>query len=389
MLSSVRSASRLISTVGAVGLLGLAVAACGGSNTGTASKAQFVVGFANPITGSEATYGVSDLNAVNMAVDAINAKGGVSGHKIKIISCDTKADPATGVSCAHLFVSDNVNAVIGFFNSDISIPASKILNEANIPMVSAASTNPQLTLQGYKNIFRICGTDNFQGQVEADFVYKVLHIKTAVAINDEETYGQGVSQFFSQNFKKLGGKVLTSQGVSASSTDFSSLLTQIKQMNPGVVQFGGFNPAAGLLVKQARTLGITAPFISDDGVIGPLFFQTGGAATVGSYLSSEPAPQDLASSKPFVNAYVKKFGNQPTEFAGYTYDAMELLANVVKKENSISASAIVKGLAATHSYKGITGVINFDKVGNNVTPQYLMYKVQPGGANKVYWNPNG
>jgi branched-chain amino acid transport system substrate-binding protein len=388
MERSWRGVLRSISVVSATGVLALAVAACGGSPSSSTSKSPFVVGFANPLTGSEATYGVSDLNAVNMAVEALNAKGGVAGHKIQLITCDTKADPATGIACAHLFVSDKVNAVIGFFNSDISIPASGILHQADIPMVSGASTNPELTLQGYKNVFRVCGTDNFQGQVEAEFAYKVLHVRTAVAINDEETYGQGVSQYFAQNFTKLGGRILSAQGVNASATDFSSLLTQIKGLNPGIIQFGGFNPAAGLLVKQARSLGITAPFISDDGTIGPLFYQTGGSATVGAYLSSEPAPQDLATSRTFVADYVKKYGSQPTEFAGYNYDVMELLAHVVQTEGSTSAAAIIKGLAATHDYKGITGVIDFDSVGNNITPQYLIYKVQPDGSSSVYWNPN-
>ncbi|MDA8329977.1 MAG: branched-chain amino acid ABC transporter substrate-binding protein [Candidatus Dormibacteraeota bacterium] len=379
---------RPVSLMAGAGVLALVVAACGGSPSTSTSKSPFVVGFANPLTGSEATYGVSDLNAVTMAADSLNAQGGVAGHKIQIVQCDTKADPATGIACAHLFVSDKVNAVIGFFNSDISIPASGILHQAGIPMVSAASTNPQLTLQGFKNVFRICGTDNFQGQVEAEFAYKVLHVRTAVAINDEETYGQGVSQYFAQNFAKLGGTVLSSQGVNASATDFTSLLTQIKGLNPGIIQFGGFNPAAGLLVKQARSLGITAPFISDDGTIGPLFYQTGGSATVGAYLSSEPAPQDLATSKTFVSDYVKKYGNQPTEFAGYSYDAMELLGHVVQTVGSDSPAAIIRGLAAVHDYKGITGVINFDSVGNNVTPQYLIYKVQPDGSSTVDWNPN-
>ncbi|MHB8323609.1 MAG: branched-chain amino acid ABC transporter substrate-binding protein [Candidatus Dormibacteria bacterium] len=372
----------------ATGGLALLMAACGSTATTTATKAPLVIGFANPITGAEATYGVSDLNAVNMAAAQLNAKGGVNGHKIQIISCDTKADPATGIACAHLFVSDNVNAVIGFFNSDISIPASGILHAAGIPMVSGASTNPQLTLQGFKNVFRICGTDNFQGQVEADFVYNVLHIKTAVAINDEETYGEGVSQYFVSNFEKLGGRVLSQQGVSASATDFSSLLTQIKGLNPGVIQFGGFNPAAGLLAKQAKSLGINVPFISDDGTIGPLFYQTGGTATVGAYLSSEPSPQDLATSKSFVTNYVKKYGNQPTEFAGYNFDCVNVIAQAVLAANSQTHAAIIQGLAGIHTYHGITGVVDFNNVGNNVTPQYLIYKVQPGGGNSVYWNPN-
>lgn len=361
-----------------------------------AAASQFVVGFANPITGAEATYGVSDQHAVEMAAAQINKAGGVLGQQIKIISCDTQATPAIGVACANAFVSDHVNAVIGFFNSSISIPASAILHTANIPMVTGASTNPTLTLQGFKNVFRLCGTDNYQGAVEADFAYKQLHVKRVVVLNDEETYGQGVSSFFSSTFKKLGGTVVAPQGINAAAADFSSVLTQIKGITPAIqaIQFGGFNPAAGLLVKQARALGITVPFITDDGVIGPLFYQTGGAATVGSYLSSAPSPQDLAhvkgASKPaqtFLKAYVAKYG-QPTNFAAYNYDCLYVLASAAKAEHGTSAGDLIKGLAATHKYQGVTGIVNFNKIGNNVTPQYLMYKVQSNGANKIFWNPN-
>lgn len=393
--------SRRLMALRCIGALAAASAMATGASlawatTPVGASSQFVVGFANPLTGSEATYGVSDQHAVDMAQAQINKAGGVDGHQIKIISCDTQATPAIGVACANSFVSDHVNAVIGFFNSSISIPASKILHTADIPMISAASTNPTLTLQGYKNVFRVCGTDNYQGAVEADFAYKVLHVKRVVAVNDEETYGQGVASFFSKTFKSLGGKVVESEGINAAATDFTSVLTQIKGITPSVqaIEFGGFNPAAGLLVKQARGLGITIPFISDDGVIGPLYYQTGGTATVGSYLSSAPTPQDLAhakgatkAAKTFLKAYVGKYG-QPTNFAAYSYDCVYVLATAAEKEHGLSARDIIKGLAATHDYHGVTGIVNFNSIGNNVTPQYLMYKVQPGGGNKIFWNPN-
>lgn len=382
---------------GAVGVV-LAVAATASVmlSAPVAASSPFVIGFGNPLTGSEATYGVSDEHAVDMAASQINKSGGVDGHQVKIDACDTQGTPAIGVACANSFVSDHVNAVVGFFNSDISIPASAILHTANIPMVSAASTSPTLTEQGFNNVFRVCGTDNYQGEVEADFAYKELHVKRAVALNDEETYGQGVASFFSQNFKKLGGKVLESEGINADATDFTSVLTQIKSLSPSVqvIEFGGFNPAAGLLVKQAHGLGLDVPFISDDGVIGPLYYQTGGQATVGSYLSSSPTPQNLAQgkgaipqAKTFLKDYVKQFG-QPTQFAGYSYEAVEVIAQAAEHEHSISADSVIKGLAATHSYHGATGVVDFDSIGNNITPQYLIYKVKPGGGNLALWNPN-
>ncbi|MGH7641193.1 MAG: branched-chain amino acid ABC transporter substrate-binding protein [Candidatus Dormibacteria bacterium] len=359
--------------------------------TAPASAASsFVIGFANPITGSEATYGVSDLNAAQMAANQLNAKGGVDGHKIKLITCDTKGVPATGTACADEFVTDDVNAVIGFFNSSISLPASGILHRAGIPMVSGASTNPQLTEQGFKTVFRVCGTDNYQGLVEAEFAHKVLKDKYAVALNDEETYGEGVANYFAQNFKKEGGHIVAAEGIDATATDYSSVLTQINSLSPKpqVIEFGGFNPAAGLLVKQARGLGMTQTFISDDGVIGPLFYQTGGSATVGSYLSSEPEPQQLPTSKHFVKEYVHKYHAQPTEFAGYVYDCLNVIATAAKSEHGITHRDLVKGLAKIHTYKGVTGVVNFNKIGNNITPQYLMFKVINASTNKVDWNPN-
>lgn len=353
-----------------------------------AGGAPIVIGFANPLTGSEASYGQSDLKAVELAAAQINAKGGVLGRPIKILPWDTKADPATGVAGANYFVTQKVTAVIGFFNSSISIPASAILHRADIPLVSAASTNPALTAHGYKNVFRVCGTDNFQGTDQALFLYKVLHIKTAVALNDEEVYGEGVSQYFQKEFKKLGGKILLTEGVNANQTDFSSLLTQIKSRKPGAIEFGGFYTAAGLMVKQAASLGIKTVWMQDDGTIGPQYTQIGGAATAGTYLSSEPAPQNLVSAKTFVRQYVAKYHAQPTEFAGYNYDAMMLIAHAMAIAKGTSAGAIIRALAKTKGYRGVTGPITFDKVGNNTTATYLIFQVKKHKLAQVpIWNP--
>jgi branched-chain amino acid transport system substrate-binding protein len=380
----VRRATALVATLSVV------AAAAAPATLAASRKAAgppIVIGFANPLTGSEASYGQSDLKAVELAAAQLNAKGGVLGRPIKILQWDTKADPATGVAGANYFVTQNVTAVIGFFNSSISIPASAVLHRAGIPMVSGASTNPKLTEQGFKNVFRVCGTDNFQGTDQALYLYNVLHVKTAVALNDEEVYGEGVSQYFQQEFKKLGGKILLSEGVSANQTDFSSLLTQIKSLHPGAVEFGGFYTAAGLMVKQAASLGLKTIWMQDDGTIGPQYTQIGGKATVGTYLSSEPAPQNLASAKTFVAQYVAKYHSQPTEFAGYNYDALMLIAHAIAVAKSTDHGAIIRALAQTKDYPGVTGPITFDAVGNNVTAAYLIFKVLPNLSQVPIWNP--
>jgi branched-chain amino acid transport system substrate-binding protein len=377
-------------TAASVVAAALLAAGTAGSSAQAARKASgppIVIGFANPLTGSEASYGQSDLKAVELAAAQINAQGGVLGRPIKILQWDTKGDPATGVAGANYFVTQNVTAVIGFFNSSISIPASVVLHRAGIPMVSGASTNPKLTEQGFKNVFRICGTDNFQGTDQALFLYKVLHVKTAVALNDEEVYGEGVSQYFQKEFTKLGGKILLSEGVSANQTDFSALLTKIKSLHPGAVEFGGFYTAAGLMVKQAASLGLKTIWMQDDGTIGPQYTQIGGKATVGTYLSSEPAPQDLASARTFVAQYVAKYHSQPTEFAGYNYDALRLIAHAIEVAKSTNHAAIIRALAKTKNFPGVTGPITFDAQGNNITAAYLIYKVLPNLSQVPVWNP--
>jgi len=376
---------------GIAALVALSLVAVSGSLAGAArhhaSGPPIVIGFANPLTGSEASYGQSDLKAVELAVAQVNAKGGVLGRPLKLLPYDTKADPATGVAGANYFVSQHVTAVIGFFNSSISIPASAILHRADIPLVSAASTNPKLTEQGFANVFRVCGTDNFQGTAQADFLVKELHLKTAVALNDEEVYGEGVSQYFQAEFKKDGGKVLMSEGVSANQTDFSALLTQIKAMHPQVIEFGGFYTAAGLMAKQAAALGIKAVWMQDDGTIGPEYTQIGGKATLGTYLSSEPAPQDIASAATFIRQYVAKYHQQPTEFAAYNYDALNIIAHAIAAARSTGAGPVIKALARTKNFPGATGTVTFGPTGNNLTAAYLIYAVKKGLKTVPIWNP--
>lgn len=378
---------RAAAVCAAAGLLGASAAPSALAAAHKASGPPIVIGLASPLTGSEASYGQSNLKAVLLAAAQVNAKGGVLGRPIKILQWDTKGDPATGVAGANYFVTQNVTAVIGFFNSSISIPASAVLHRAGIPMVSAASTNPKLTEQGFKNVFRVCGTDNFQGTDQALYLYKVLHVKTAVALNDEEVYGEGVSQYFQQEFKKLGGKILLSEGVSANQTDFSSLLTQIKALHPGAVEFGGFYTAAGLMVKQAAALGLKTIWMQDDGTIGPEYTQIGGKATVGTYLSSEPAPQNLASARTFVAQYVAKYHSQPTEFAGYYYDALMLIVHAIQVAKSTDHAAVIAALAKTKNFPGVTGPITFNAQGNNVTATYLIFKVLPNLSQVPVWNP--
>ena len=154
------------------------------------------IGVAGPMTGDQAKMGTDFKNGVALAIDEWNAKGGVLGKKIRVLIEDDQHDPKQAVSIANKLVNEGVAGVIGHFNSSCSIPASDVYNRAGIPMITPASTNPQLTERGYRGVFRVCGRDDQQGRVAAQFAITQLKVKKVAVIHDKTTYGQGLADEF-------------------------------------------------------------------------------------------------------------------------------------------------------------------------------------------------
>ena len=279
----------LISAVSSLGILAAAIV-LSGSSTG-----DFVLGIGLPLTGSNATYGQASMESEQLAIDYLNAHGGILGHPVKVISWDTKADPATGVAGAHNFVSQNVNAVVGFFNSDVTVPAIRILEQANIPLFGDNPSTPKLASLNLKNFIRLTGDDALEGVIQAQFAIKKLNAKTVVALDDQEAFGEAFAQAFVDEFKKEGGQVLDYEGVDPTANDYSSILTKVASLKPDLFEFSGFYQPAGLLIKQARQMGITSTYITDSAVYGDKYLQIAGKAAVGSYMTNNPAANVAAT----------------------------------------------------------------------------------------------
>ena len=218
------------------------------------------IGAAGPLTGDLATFGADQLNGMKLAVEEWNAKGGVLGKKIVIVEGDDQRDPKQAVSAANKLVNEGVVGVVGHFNSNCSIPASEVYHKANIPQISHGSTNPKLTEQGFDNVFRVCGRDDQQGKVSADFAVNVLKVKRVAVIHDKTTYGQGLADEFRKALDKKA-EVLLYEGIGIGEKDYSPVVTKIKALNPDLVFFGGLYVEGGLLIKQFKAVGGTAPFI--------------------------------------------------------------------------------------------------------------------------------
>jgi len=353
--------------------------------TGCQKKSDSIkIGVAGPMTGDQSKFGTDFKNGVSLAVEEWNAKGGVLGKKIELIIGDDQHDPKQAVSVANKIVNDGAVAIIGHFNSSCSIPASDIYNRGSLPMISPGSTNPQFTEKGYKGVFRVCGRDDQQGKVGADFTNSQLKAKKIAVIHDKTTYGQGLADEFK---KALGDKIeiVFYGGVIQGDKDFKGVLTTVREKKPELIFFGGIYPEMGLLVRQARELGMKTPFMSGDGSIDQKFIEIAGSqAAEGTYLTFSPDPKNISSAKDFISKYNAKFG-EIGPYSIYAYDAANILLSAIKEANTTEGTKIIEKLHALE-FAGAVGKIKFDDKGDVTAPPYVVWTTKDGKFEEL-WKP--
>ncbi len=346
------------------------------------------IGIAGPMTSDQAKMGMDFKNGVSLAVEEWNNKGGVLGKKIEMIISDDQHDPKQAVSVANKMVNDGVIGVIGHFNSSCSIPASDVYNRAGIPMITPASTNPLLTEEGYKKgykgVFRVCGRDDQQGKIAADFVINYLKLKNVAILHDKTTYGQGLADEF-KKFLENKVNVVYYGGVVQGERDFKMVLTAIKVKKPELIFFGGIYPEAGLLVKQAKELGLESKFMSGDGTIDPKFIEIAGApAAEGTFLTFSPDPKNIPSAKDFIDKYRSRYG-EIGPYSIYAYDATNIMLAAIKEANSIEGGSIIDKLHSME-FNGAIGKIKFDSKGDVTISPYVVW-ITKSGKFEEYWKP--
>ncbi len=342
------------------------------------------VGVAGPMTGDQAKMGTDFKNGVSLAIEEWNAKGGLLGKKISLLEADDQHDPKQAVSVANKAVNEGVVGLIGHFNSSCSIPASDVYNRAGIPMITPGSTNPQLTEKGYRGIFRVCGRDDQQGKVGAEFVAEKLRLKSVAVIHDKTTYGQGLADEFK---RFISGKVevVYYGGIIQGDKDFKTVLTVIREKRPELIYYGGIYPEMGLLVKQARELGIGAPFMSGDGSIDPKFIEIAGPkAADGTYLTFSPDPRNIPTAKVFIDDYQKRFG-EIGPYSVYAYDAANILFTAIKEAGTAEGRAVAEKLHSSE-FSGALGKIRFDEKGDVTASLYVVWITREGQFIE-YWRP--
>jgi len=363
-------------------LLGMAIA--GLVSVSAVAADDIVIGMAGPMTGDQAKLGRDVERGARLAVEEWNAKGGIAGKKIRLEVGDDQHDPKQAVAVAHKMVNAGIVGMVGHFNSSASIPASSVYNDAGIPMITPASTNPQLTEQGFWNVFRVCGRDDQQGKVAADFILRKLAAKQVAILHDRTTYGKGLADEV-KRYIGTKAEIVFYDGITQGDKDFRSLLTTVKAKNPAVYFFGGIYPEGGVIAKQAREVGLAAPLVSGDGMYDPEFVKIAGAAAEGSYLTFTPDPEKLPNAKGFLQKYKAKHGAELAPYAIYSYDAANILLTAVSRAKNREGKTIA-GEIRKMQYDGASGHVEFDAKGDVKEAPYVVWQTR-GGKFEEFWKP--
>lgn len=360
-------------------LVALAVLGLGAS----LAQAQEVIklGVAAPLTGTQAHLGKDIENGVRLALDEYNAKGvTLGGKKVKfeLQAEDDQADPKTATTVAQRLADSGVKGVVGHLNSGASIPASRIYNEAGLPQVSPASTNPKLTQQGFKATFRTIANDVQQGLAIGKYAATKLGKKVAL-IDDRTAYGQGLADEVEKAVKANGGSLTGREFTSDKATDFLAILTRIKAQNPDVIVYSGMDTQAGPMLKQIKQLGINAKFITGDGGCTGEVIKLAGDAIGGSAYCTQPGlPLDkMPGGKNFNERFKKRFNADVQIYAPYSYDAASAIIEAMKAANSADPAKYAPAIGKVN-FPGVIGTVAFDAKGDIKDGAVTVYQFKAG-----------
>lgn len=333
------------------------------------------------LTGDIATFGQTTHEGMQLAVEEINAAGGIGGKQVKLITEDDQGKPEQAALVAEkLITRDKVHVLIGEVASSNSLAAAPIAQRNKIPMVSPSSTNPKVTQQG-DYIFRVCFIDPFQGKVVAKFATETLKAKTAVILRDQKAdYSIGLADVFAREFPAMGGKILADKAYVAGDVDFKAQLTSFRELKPDVIYVPGYYSEVGLIAKQARQLGLKQPLLGSDGWESEELYKIGGAALESTYFSNHSAPDSTEPVvKDFVAKYKARYQHTPGALAMLGYDAVKVVADALARSKSLRGADIRDALASTKDFAGVTGNLTIDAERNAVKSAVIL-QIKKGKA---------
>ncbi|WP_353979964.1 branched-chain amino acid ABC transporter substrate-binding protein [Salinicola endophyticus] len=335
------------------------------SGPALAQDGPITIGVQAPTTGSEATYGKDMLNAIGLAADEINAKGGLlGGRQITLVSGDTACDPQQSVNAASRLASQEVVGVVGGYCSGATQPTLKIYGDANIPFVIVAANSTQLIPANPGNAFMINSTGADQAKTAVDF-FAGKGIDKLAIVNQGDAYSQDLANLTRDAWTAAGHELSAFEYVNKGEQDFSALVNKIRGSGAQAVFWTAYYADGGLLIRQLRQRGFQGTIAVGDGSNSPKLFDIAGQAAEGVYAFSNPTADFLPAAKQFISDYQAKFDTAPGPYAPLAYDGMQLMAWAIDKAGSTDADAIIKALGSADGKEWLAGPISF-------TPQHTL-----------------
>jgi branched-chain amino acid transport system substrate-binding protein len=343
-----------------------------------------LLGEVGSLTGSEATFGISTQRGIQLAIEQVNAAGGVkladgTQKKVAVRVYDDQGKPEEAANAVtRLINQDKVKVILGEVASSNSLAMAPKAQAAQVPMITPSSTNPKVTEVG-DFIFRVCFIDPFQGLVMAKYASESLQLKNIAVLKDNKSdYSIGLSRVFMEEFKKLGGNIVAEEAYSKGDTDFRGQLTAIKGKKPDAIYVPGYYTDVGVIARQARELGIKAPLLGGDGWESEKLFELGGSAIEGSYFSNHYSSEDPNPRvQNFISAYKGRFDVMPDSLSALGYDAAMVAIQAISRARDLSGPAIRDEIAKTADHPGVAGTITLNEQRNAVKPAVIL-QVQDG-----------
>ncbi len=347
-------------------VMSMALTGCGGGEAGGEESDTIKIGVNYELSGAVATYGQSSVDGVTLAIDEINAAGGILGKQVEMVTIDNKSDAAEVVSVAtRLMTEEGVCAVIGPATSGNFKAELPIALENGIPVISGSATANDVTSGNTKEYtFRICFSDNFQGVAMANYAFKNLGAAKVAIVQDKSSdYAEGLAASFSATFEELGGEIVAAEAYTTGDTDFNAILTSLASKEFDAIWLPGYYQEVGLIIKQARALGIECPILGADGFDSPVLAELAGADALHDvyYSNHYSSLNEDETVTAFIEAYKAKHGVDPDAFNALGYDAAKLICDAIERAGAADPEAIKDALAATSDFKAVTGTLSIDE----------------------------
>jgi len=365
---------------GLMAVLGVAAiaASCGGGEEDKSTPVAVV----GPITGQYASFGAQMKNGGELAVEDINAAGGVLGKKLDLEFGDDACDPKQAVAVANQMTGNNVALVAGHYCSGSSIPASKVYAEANMVQISPASTNPAFTdNRAGPNIYRVCGRDDQQGGVAGKYIASHFSDKKVAFVHDKTAYGKGLADETKKAMNEAGKQEAMYEAITAGEKDYSALVSKLKQANIDLVYFGGYHTEAGLIIRQMRDQGMNTILMGGDALITQEFWSITGPAGEGTLMTFSPDPRKNPAAAEVVKRFKDK-GIEPEGYVLYTYAALQAWKQAAEKAKSIESADVVKAMNDTE-FDTVIGRFKFNEKGDPNLPPYAVYRWSNGTYDEI------